>query len=321
MAEQLRPMFAPNVQRTRLAEAVLAEIEQDRCAVVTAYAMFQVLRVILATGDKQRLFLRPNVFPVEYLRRVTKNLLDSRGIETDSDYGRSVYRVVSIGESTAEEVCALANPFGYISHLSAMQRWGLTERRPEALYLSMPPAGAAGPLIEERMKADYGQPFADFRRGEAVKLHFIRHPSVVRGRKLSVYNTKRLGRWVQVGGEHARLATNGQTFLDMLEAPQHCGGMAHVLDVWQRHARAFTEEIIDTVDEFGEPIHKVRAGYIFDEVLRLGEDRRVQDWIKFAQRGSSRVLDPSKGFSSTYSEKWMLSTNVAAPAKLPRNVA
>jgi hypothetical protein len=296
MAEQLRPMFAPNVQRTRLAEAVLAEIEQDRCAVVTAYAMFQVLRVILATGDKQRLFLRPNVFPVEYLRRVTKNLLDSRGIETDSDYGRSVYRVVSIGESTAEEVCALANPFGYISHLSAMQRWGLTERRPEALYLSMPPAGAAGPLIEERMKADYGQPFADFRRGEAVKLHFIRHPSVVRGRKLSVYNTKRLGRWVQVGGEH-------------------------VLDVWQRHARAFTEEIIDTVDEFGEPIHKVRAGYIFDEVLRLGEDRRVQDWIKFAQRGSSRVLDPSKGFSSTYSEKWMLSTNVAAPAKLPRNVA
>jgi predicted transcriptional regulator of viral defense system len=276
--------------------------------------MFQVLRVILATGDKESLYLRPNVFPVDYLHRVTTNLIDSGGIETDSDYGRSVYRVVSTGESTAEEVCALVNPFGYISHLSAMQRWGLTDRRPTALHLSVPPAGAAGPLIEERMKADYGQSFADFRTGEAVKLVFIRHPSVVRGRKVSVYNTKRLGRWVQVGGEHARLATTGQTFLDMLEAPRLCGGMVHVLDVWQQHARAFTEEIIDTVNALGEPIHKVRAGYILDEVLRLGEDRRVQNWGRLAQRGRSRVLDPSKAFSSTHSEKWMLSINIDSSA-------
>lgn len=304
------PTFAPTVRQTRLAGAVLAELEQDRRAVVTPYALFQVLRVILATGDREKLYVRPSVEPYEYLHRVTTNLMDSGGLETDSDYGRSVYRVVAMGESTAEEVCALANPFGYISHLSAMQRWGLTDRRPDALHLSMPPASAAGPLIEERMQADYGQPFADLRRGDAVKLHFVRHPPVVRGRKVSVFTTKRLGRWVQVGGEHTRLATNGQTFLNMLEAPQHCGGMAHVLDVWRRHAPPFAEEIIDTVDELGGPIHKVRAGYILDEVLGLGEDRRVQGWVRFAQRGSSRVLDPSKDFNPIYSEKWMLSINV-----------
>lgn len=311
MAQRLtNPTLAPSVQQTRLAGAVLAELERDRRAVVTPYAMFQVLRVILATGDKQKLYLRPDVYPVEYLQRVRINLIKSGGIATNSNYRRGVYRVVAMGESTAEEVCALANPFGYISHLSAMQRWGLTDRRPEALHLSMPPASAAGPLVEERMKADYGKPFADLPKGEKVRLHFVRHPPFVRGRKVSVFHTKRLGRWIQVSGEHVRLATNGQTFLDMLEAPQHCGGMAHVLDVWREHARAFAKEIVDTVDELGGPIHKVRAGYILDEVLGLGEDARVRRWAGLAQRGSSRVLDPSKHFSSTYSEKWMLSLNV-----------
>src|ERR1019366_5993855 len=118
------------------------------------------------------------------LRRVTVNLLRSRGVEVDPDYGRKVYRVPSVGGSSADEVCALANPFGYISHLSAMQRWGLTERRPEALHLTMPPANAARPLIEQRMAADYGAPFADLPAYEAIRLPFIRHPVAVRGRKL-----------------------------------------------------------------------------------------------------------------------------------------
>lgn len=311
MAEKLSsPTFAPSIQQTRLAGAILAELKQDKRAVITSYTLFQVLRLILATGNKQKLFIRFNVSPVDYLHRVRKNLIDSRGIEPDPDYGRSVYRVVAMGESTAEEVCALANPFGYISHLSAMQRWGLTERRPQALHLSMPPTSAASPMIEERMKADYGKPFANIPEGEKVKLQFIQHPTIVRGRKVSVFHTKRLGRWVQVKGEHARLATIGQTFLDMLEAPTLCGGVAHVLDVWQKHARTFADDIIDTVDALGAPIHKVRAGYIFEDVLASPDDSRVQGWVKFAQRGGSRVLDPSKAFSPRYSEKWMLSINV-----------
>lgn len=311
MAERISsPTFAPQTQQTRLAGAVLAEFKQGRRAVATLYTLFQVLRVIVATGDRKALFLRPNVSPTDYLRRVRANLISSHGVEPDPDYRRNVYKIVALGESTAEEVCALVNPFGYVSHLSAMQRWGLTDRRPQALHLSMPPASAAGPLIEEQMRADYGRPFDDLPRDQKVKLQFIQPPPTVRGRAISVFHTKRLGRWVQVNGEHVRLATNGQTFLDMLEAPQLCGGTAHVLDVWRKHARGFADEIIDAVDQFGGPIHKVRAGYIFDELLGLGEDPRVRNWVRYAQRGGSRVLDPSKAFTPNYSEKWMLSINV-----------
>lgn len=311
MAEKLsNPAFPPSVQQTRLAGAVLAELKQGRRAIVTTYTLFQVLRLILATGDKQKLFIRSNVSPVDYLHRIRTNLIDSRSLKPDPDYKRNVYRVLAMGDSTAEEVCALANPLGYISHLSAMQRWGLTERRPQALHLSMPPASIAAPLIQDLMMADYGKPFSDVPEEERVKLQFIQHPAIVRGRKISIFHTKHLGHWIQIQGEHARLATIGQTFLDMLEAPALCGGIAHVIDIWRKHALTYTDDIIDTVDELGAPIHKVRAGYIFDEVLKTRGDPRINSWIRFAQRGGSRVLDPSKPFSPHHSGKWMLSINV-----------
>jgi predicted transcriptional regulator of viral defense system len=310
MALRLNPEILPAVQRTKLADAVVVWLEKEKRAVVTPYALFLGLRRLYTPENRRKLYLRSDVATTDALRRVTINLLRSRGIEVDPDYGRKVYRVPSVGESSADEVCALANPFGYISHLSAMQRWGLTERRPEALHLTMPRAGGVRPLIEQRMAADYGAPIAALPLGQAVRLHFIRHPDAVRGRKLSVYETKHLGQWLQVRDSHARLATIGQTFVNMVEWPQYCGGMAHVLDVWRGHANIYREDIIAAVDEVASPIAKVRAGYLLDDMLALGDDLRIQGWVRFAQRGSSRVLDPSKDFSADHSEKWMLSINV-----------
>lgn len=331
MAERLANIDFPHgAPRTRLAAAVLAGLENDQLAVVTAYSLYHVLCAVLAGGGKG-LYLRGDPTPAGHIDSVRKNLLESRAIDTDPDYGRSVYRVLSVGESSAEEVCALANPFGHISHLSAMQRWGLTERRPEALHLTMPPANAAGPLIQERQAADYGTSDystlpnnawlqsipPDARRvvgapspEPPVKLHFIRHPKKVRGREISVYETRHPTRWLQIRDSHARLGTVGETFVDMVERPQYCGGMAHVLDVWREHVETFREEIISTVDEVATPIAKVRAGYLLDEMLSAGNESRIQGWVRFAQRGSSRVLDPTKHFTSTHSEKWMLSINV-----------
>lgn len=308
-AERLEnPEFSHTVKRTRLASAVLARLERDRLAVVTTYSLLQVLCSVMADGGKG-LYLRAGASPSSHIDSVRMNLIETRAIETDPDYGRSLYRVLAVGGTSAEEVCALANPFGHISHLSAMQRWGLTERRPEALHLTMPPASAVRPLVEARMTVDYGT--SDHGPlGPPVKLHFIRHPKVVRGRAISVYETRCPTFWLQVQDSHARLATVGQTFVDTVERPQYCGGMAHVVDVWRERADTFHEEIISAMDEVGTPIAKVRAGYLLDELLAAGDDERVQGWVRFAQRGSSRVLDPTKGFGGTHSEKWMLSINV-----------
>lgn len=311
MSEHVANMMAsPTVQRTKLAAAVLALLEEERRAVVTPYMLFLVLRRLYTPENRQKLYLRSDTPTTENLRKLTANLSDTGGIEVDPDYGRSVFRVLPVGESPADEVCALANPFGYISHLSAMQRWGLTDRRPEALHLTMPPASAARPLIEQRMAEDYNTPLSDLPLDQVVKLHFIRHPETVRGRKISVYETKHPGQWLQVRDSHARLATIGQTFVDTVERPQYCGGMAHVLDVWREHAGIYQQEIIAAVDKVESPIVKVRAGYLLDDMLGLGNDLRIQGWVRFAQRGSARVLDPTKDFSPDHSKKWMLSINV-----------
>lgn len=310
MAERLtNPEIPPAVQRTKLAEAVLAWLEEEHRTVATPYTLFLALRRLYAPENRRRLYLRSDTATTDDLRRVTANLSKTGGIELDPDYGRSVYKVPSVGESPADEVCALANPFGHISHLSAMQRWGLTERRPEALHLTMPPASAARPLVEDRMAADYGARFSDLPLHQVVKLHFVRHPGTVRGRKISIYETRNPGQWLQIRGSHARLATIGQTFVDTVERPQYCGGMAHVLDVWREHAITYLEGIITAIDEVATPIAKVRAGYLLDDMLGQSDDSRIQSWVKFAQRGSSRVLDPARDFSTEHSEKWMLSIN------------
>lgn len=309
MSERLAPNPPVSVRRTRLADAALAWLVSERRPVVTPYDLFQQLRALFAPEHRKQLYLRHDTPGTDDLRKVTRNLVETAGLTTDPDYGRNLYRVLPVGEAAAEEVTALANPFGYISHLSAMQRWGLTERRPEALYLTMPPAAAASDLIAARMAEDYAATDPVL-RGLLPKLHFLRPPKVVRRRTISVFETKQLGQWLRVQDSYARLATVGQAFVDMVERPQYCGGMAHVLDVWQRHAPIFREEIIEALEGVGTPIAKVRAGYLLDERLGIGDDARVQGWVRFAQRGSSRVLDPKKPFKSDHSEKWMLSLNV-----------
>jgi len=297
-------------RRTRLAAAVLQALIEAEQPVVSAYGIFQILRRIIDLPEIRR-YTRNSASDKATLRRVISNLTLSRAIAHDDDYpGRSLYRILDLPSGAADDVVCLASPFGYISHLSAMQAWALTDRRPAALQLTMPSPALAQDLAARRMGQDYGQAFEKLPQDKAVKLPVIRHPAMVRGRPVSVFETASPGEWVQLRSSWQRMATMGQTFLDTLVHPQLCGGMAHVLDAWRVYAEIHLDDIIERVDAAGSAIAKVRAGYIIDEMLRMGQDSRVQAWVRHAQRGGSRVLDPSKPFSPGYSEKWMLSLNV-----------
>lgn len=189
-----------------------------------------------------------------------------------------------------------------------MQRYGLTNRRPEALLLTQPTPQIRRQMLNEMMEGDYGE--ALLTHGEEIEHpKAFSHPGRVRGRAIVFHATKFFGDCLTVKGTFSRISTIGQTFLDMLEMPDHCGGIIHVLDRWSEHARTYLEEIIVRVEASEKPILKVRAGYILDECLAI-DDARVRKWLTFAQRGSSRVLNPGKPFSSEHSEKWMLSINV-----------
>ena len=95
----------------------------------------------------------------------------------------------------------------------------------------------------------------------------------------------------------------------MLTEPGLCGGTRHVLDVWEKEAELWVEEIIKAVDQLDSKIAKVRAGYILTEVMDI-DHPTIHNWEQYAQRGGSRKLDPDAEYAPVFSEKWMISINV-----------
>lgn len=85
----------------------------------------------------------------------------------------------------------------------------------------------------------------------------------------------------------------------MLTEPSLCGGMHHVLDVWENEASQWVQEITAAIDQLDVKIVKVRAGYILSEVMDI-DHPALHNWEKFAQRvdhGSSTLM-PSMRLNS-----------------------
>jgi hypothetical protein len=89
-----------------------------------------------------------------------------------------------------------------------------------------------------------------------------------------------------------------------------CGDIQHVIDVLTREAKRHLRSIVEEVDRNGEPIDKVRAGFLLSEICKL-KDPIIDRWCKYAQRVGSRKLDPEGEYSAHYSERWQLSLRIS----------
>lgn len=296
----------PGTYPERLTKAgayMAASLESLGQPVATPYAFYSLIREMYRSKEGNALYLRRDEPDESDYVRLRQNLKKAGIVNHDKDYGGRLLRVLSNSDGAAEEIACLADPVCYMSHLSAMQRWGLTDRRSDALILTRPNRHTAKTKLQEIMTKER---MCDAPRN--CQLKNITHPSTVRRRKVRVYETKAFGAIVGARGSFAKLSTIGQTFLDMVQKSELCGGMAHVIDVWERHAKTYTEEIISEIDNAENDIAKIRAGYILEEYLGWG-DRRIDNWKKLVQRGGSRKLDSEKEFGPTFSETWMISLN------------
>jgi predicted transcriptional regulator of viral defense system len=224
----------------------------------------------------------------------------------DSDFRSGVWRVTqSTRAGSAEEVACIADPFSYVSHLSAMQRYGLTDRNPQALHLTTPKRPLWNPLRDALLHKD----LPDLNEVERPVLNRPGFKDVIRRRQIVVHVSSHPWTPTPVSGEETRITSIGQTFADMLTEPHLCGGMRHVLDVWENEADQWVPEIIATIDLLDSKIAKIRAGYILSEVMDI-DDPALHNWEQFAQRGGSRKLDPDAEYAPEFSERWMISINV-----------
>ncbi len=290
--------MAPYSRITRPTRRFVSLLESAESPVVSYRDMFLLLRRLHAEAAEYRLRLPARGATAEELLRRHAVLRRERIVRADDDYpGR--WRVLTVPDLGADEIACLTDRFCHISHLSAMQLWHLTDRSPASLILSRPDRPAVNALIAETMMREGADEFP---------LRGVIHPEIVRGHPVRVVERRRAGRSVVVRNGFARVSTIGQTFLDMLDRPELCGGMSHVIDVWRGHARVYLDDIVSSVDG-GSGIVRCRAGHILEERLAV-HDRRIERWRDSAQRGGSRRLDPKLPFAPRFSERWMLSLNV-----------
>ena len=291
---------------TRAALRLAELLEENGKPVLTQFDFFRMIWRMYRESSVKRLYLRHDTPGRDDYDRLKSILQKARVVGRDRDYRTRGIRVLAISDLPAEDIICLVDPTCYLSHLSAMQRWGLTDRSPKALLLTRPDRKTATARILAYRKEALGE---DEASANPFLLKTVRHPRRVRRRDVHVYESKAAGAFLKNRGTEIRLSTIGQTFLDMLQRPDLCGGMSHVLDAWEEHAEIYLDEIVAAVDTATSGLAKSRAGYILEERLGL-HHRGIEHWKAFAQRGGSRKLDPAKDFAPAFSEKWMISLNV-----------
>lgn len=222
----------------------------------------------------------------------------------------TIYSLVGRSTNPVEDIVCTVDPFAYISHLSAMSHHGLTNRIPINLYISSPTNKKWKENALAQMGKDLGSELSIYRQNGLPLLH---HPSFEKVDKTNIERFSSVhwdwGAYKNIRRRHMRVSTIGRTFLDMLRNPNLCGGIAHVLEVYDNYAETYLRLITDEISQHGKPVDKVRAGYILDERLDI-KDVTVDSWVQYAQRGGSRKLDASEEYIPKWSDKWCLSLNV-----------
>lgn len=262
--------------------------------------------------ENQALAIRRPTLDSRSFARIEAELLDT-GIMSQLSGAptSSVYSLLGGNTNDRNEVACSIDPFCYVSHLSAMEFHGITDRIPEQLYLSTPPGTKWSAFAADKMSKDLGADRQEFQNAGLPQLRRV-SISKINHRPIHRHASVHLGAYRAIKSSQTRVATLGRTFLEMLQEPDLCGGLNHVLAVFQEHAASNKRLIFDEIDQHGTAIDKVRAGFILEQLCHL-KDERIDAWTKFAARGGSRKLDPSEEYSSNFSDRWCLSLNMTLP--------
>jgi predicted transcriptional regulator of viral defense system len=290
---------------THVSQYVLNELTATNKPVFSVFELFNLISKARLKAKELKLSLRQDQSLSSDFKRTLANLKASGQIKDDQDYSKSaMLRNVSVPDLPAEDIVCLADPTAYVSHLSAMQRWGLTDRSPYALMVTQLDRASANISFAEVMASANLDMVP-----KSAALKFVKHPEQVRGRPVKVLISRVVGDFRLSRETYTRVATRGQTFLDMVQEPDFCGGMNHVIEVWEEHAASDLQDIVNVIDRKGNSLAKSRAGHILTE--RLGFSHFiVESWKKTCKAGIGRKLDPSKESSPNFSKPWNLSINV-----------
>lgn len=291
----------------KINEAVVDYLHLHEVSIVTPYTFFLIVSDFYRSRQWQgaRIAIKGKSPKPQDLRRITSKLIKGEHLKADTDFS-TILKVIKAPDVPAEEYCQIVDPFCCISHYSAMQYHELIETPSPTLSLSTLAIEHWNKAAHEKMNVDCAE-YASRPEGRYA-LRYPKLPSNVRGREINMHRVNQAKDFIHAKETGWRIASLGETLKDMLERPNWCGGMPNVIDALEIHLNRCQEALINAVDKSDISIVKVRAGYLLEERFKI-QDRRIQKWAPFAQRGGSRKLDPEKDYIEPFSEKWMISIN------------
>lgn len=251
-------------------------------------------------------------------RTHSQALIEFGGLEEFKEHGKLLgYLVGAASPPSGEEAVCSLDHFSYISHLSAMAWHGLTDRIPTTIFITTPSPNLWRNLSERRLlhilgSSDLLETYKCYRLPKYRPLNTDK----IGTRPVNTWTSSRLDKSYQAAFKkledgQKRVSTIGRCFLDMVREPRLCGGMHHVIEVFEENAERHMEKIIKEVNEHGNTVEQLRTGYLLEEYCEQSANHpTLSVWADRATRGGSRKLDPHEDYSDEYSEKWALSINV-----------
>jgi len=293
-------------------KAATLKLGSLRQPVITKYQLGKLIFDLHIEGSYQGqpLCTRKEIPIQNDFSRVLKELLDTAILNENPNFPtRSVFNILGKEPKSPGEIACIVDPFAYVSHLSAMEYHGLTDRFPKILYITSLSSNEWSMTAIEKMDKDFTVYRNDYRDSGFPKLQRIKIGKIS-GMNVQLTKAKTyLGAYAVVQDSALRISTIGRTFFDMLRNPADCGGIRHVIDVYKNNAHIYIKAIVEEIERHGGPIDKVRAGYILDEICELS-DPKINNWLEYVQRGGSRKLVANASYSPIFSDKWCISLNL-----------
>lgn len=237
------------------------------------------------------------------------------------------YFIKKGSKPTSEMAVSAIYPLGFLSHLTAMNLYGVGNTQTSGIYFTCPARKDWKNLCLKNIK----QRFKNLTISDSISNEYIEINGLILSTQsiLDPYphqnileeagSTKALiiiNRKVLVESEwwnHCHIQNIVDLYLDMLRAPHYCGGISHVLNIYQDSLlkdKDLLQELLNTLTKTGSIIDRARFGYIFDKILGITVPE-LNNW-KIEQkekRGSSRKLFSNFDFDEFFDDEWNLSIN------------
>jgi hypothetical protein len=292
----------------KISKAISLSLSRLEKPLITEYELGLLLVKLYKdkSFDGQELNISRDTPDSQSFRSIVSNLQSDSLLNTSRALPKGVYSLFGHSKWDAREGLCIVDPFCYLSHLSAMEYHGLTDRLPKTIFITSPGTKDWKSAASLKMQKDLGGDLDNYTIEGLPSLKQLSLSTF----DVSRYAAKPQGNFKTVRGSPLRVSNAGRTFLDMIRKPDLCGGIRHVLDVYEEHASRYLKLITNEVDAHGTMIEKARAGYILEERMGIKDNPAVNSWEESVQRGGSRKLDPQGEYRSIFSEKWCISVNI-----------